>query len=117
MSTLSPEQLCRMKASSGQIIEKKAYVKFKELIYNPHQAVKREVLLALIQCYYDNAAGERCWSSIERDINSLRTEDLQDSALKLCTEAINRDMLDYIMLGKRGNHAAKMFKVLKNSVQ
>lgn len=117
MSTLSAEQLYRMKATSGQVIEKKAYVKFKELIYNPYQAPKREVLLAVIQCYYDNAAGERCWSNIQADINSLRTEDLQDSALKLCTEAINRDMIDYIMKGKRGDHAAKMFKLLKNSHQ
>lgn len=115
MSNLSPEQLERMKVSSAQTIEKQAYAKFKDLLTNPAKPIQREILLEVIKCYYDYAAGERSWATIERDINSLRNEDLQDSALKLAAEAINRDMIDYIMKGKRGDHAAKMFKILKNA--
>lgn len=114
MSTMTPEQMERMKASAPQNIEKQAYKKIKDLLYNTDRPVKREVLLAVIQCYYDNASGERSWDTIESDIRSLRDEDLQNSALKLATEAINRDMIDYIMKGKRGDHAAKIFKLLKN---
>ncbi|MBA3757018.1 MAG: hypothetical protein H0X02_12690 [Nitrosomonas sp.] len=114
MSQLSAEQMARMKSSAPQTIEKQAYAKFKALLYSPDKTISREVLLMVVQCYYDNAIGERAWSTIERDIHSLRTEDLQESALKLCSEAINRDMIAYVMQGKRGDHAAKMFKLLKN---
>jgi hypothetical protein len=111
---MNQEQLNRAKSSEGQGIENSAYLKFKTLIYNQDKPLSQDTLLLGIKCYYDHAAGERCWSTIKKDIQSLRDEDLRELLLKLATETINRDMIDYILKGKRGDHALRMHDILKS---
>lgn len=71
-------------------------------------------LSKMAEIYYDNAEGETKWNISQHIFARFNNfEDKRTFVLKLCAEAINRDMLDFISKGKRGNLGSRMYRIVK----
>ena len=110
---MNQEQLDRAKRSEDHHLEQEAYCEIRVLLDDPDKPVTRHQIFRAIECYYDHSVGTTCWPSIQHDIRSLPDEDLRDTLLKLATEAINYDMRQYILKGKRTDRAERMCAALR----
>lgn len=90
--------------------EQKAYEKFKTRINNQNDRVK---LFDTIKQYYVLSGDPYYTPEFEDKINNMTTEDIKKLCLELCGESINRDMIEYIIKGTRGDMGQKLYKMLK----
>jgi len=90
--------------------EQQAYFKIKSRLDN---LTDRDKLLSACETYFNLALGERPWTEQRSLIEPLPLPQLQQLTLELSAEAINRDMIDYVTTGFRGNLANKMYQALK----
>jgi hypothetical protein len=100
---------------SGQKIEKGAFHKLKTVLNGMEDNdVSRQKLIEAAKIYYNNAQGETPWSIAKEEQFKMRKfSEQKELLLALCSEAINRDMIAYIMQGKRGTIGSQMYKVLR----
>lgn len=95
--------------------ERRALEKFKERLKNftDDTIENKTKLLAVAECYYKSAEGERPWETINEHFKSLCYIELKNLVLQLCAEGINRDMIKFIQTGTRGTLAKNMYNKLK----
>ncbi len=90
--------------------EQKAYQKFSTRI--DFQTNNTKILLT-IKGFYDltnhSSYNDGMWESIAR----FNTKRLKSLCLELCGEAINRDMIEYIRTGTRGDIGTQLYRILK----
>jgi hypothetical protein len=89
--------------------EQKAYNKFQSRI----NQTDRDKILRTIKNYYiltqDSNYTDELWEYIcQQDLN-----DIKSLCLTLCGEAINRDFIQYVLKGKRGNIGPQLYQMLK----
>jgi hypothetical protein len=99
----------------GQKVEKAAYQKFRILINgtserDEHAVQNKKILMQTAQMFYDLGEPTLRWGEIELGLNPLDLANLKKAVLELSLEAINRDMIEYIRTGTRGNFAARLYK-------
>ena len=94
--------------------EKEAYNKIKQRFSTlENNKDNRDKLIKALKLYYDNAEPELPWSKMGPIFESKTFYEVKDIALEISGEAINRDMIDYIRTGKRGDLATRMYNQLK----
>ena len=104
----------RAKKCMSKEKEKEAYVKIKRrlsMLNNNNN--DRNKLIEALKLYYDNAEPELPWSKMGPIFESKTFYEVKDLTLEISGEAINRDMIDYIRTGKRGDLATRMYNQLK----
>lgn len=90
--------------------EQRAYQKFKTRIDSQNN---REKILKTIEQYYI-LANDPCYTSeMEQALINRTDEQLKSFCLELCGEAINRDMIQYITTGTRGNIGSQLYQLLR----
>ena len=92
-----------------------AYEKFKDGLDKLQDNEADNLKLSkMAEIYYDNAVGETKWNISQHNFAKFNSfEKKRDFVLELCAEAINRDMLDFISKGQRGNLGSRMYRILK----
>lgn len=92
-----------------------AYEKFKDGLDKLQDNEADNLKLSkLAEMYYDNAQGEAKWIISQHHFAKFNNfEKKRAFVLELCVEAINRDMIDFIIKGQRGNLGSQMYRILK----
>ena len=92
--------------------ESKAYNKFKIRI----SSTDKDKILDTIKKYYELAEdyiSEEMKMKTYTYLSDQSIEDLKSVCLELCGEAINRDMIQYLLKGIRGTIGPELYKILK----
>ena len=79
---------------------------FNKLLRRLESISSREKLLGACEVYYEGAQEEH------NEIEALDFEPLRSLTRELCAEAINRDMIQMIRTGERGDLGARMYTAL-----
>lgn len=95
-------------------VEKEAYQRIKTKIsqLKDTEEDKNKIKKAL-NIYYDNAEPTITWNNIKKHFDSMSFPVLIDNFMKISGEAINRDMIAYVLTGNRGKLASKMYNEIK----
>lgn len=114
---MDPDLQARLNESQSQTKEKAAYNKFKTLITQCSTSGQagvrnRELLIEVIRKFYAIDEPTIAWETMSAKWDTASIRDIKQTALELCGESINRDMIQYISTGIRGNFGPSLFNII-----
>ena len=104
-------------------LEKIAHQKFKDLIKPMSNKdldsykTNRDKLLLAAKVFYDNAEGEQPWVNMRPQFMEIGWDELKEIVIEIAGEGINRDMIQYIKTGKRGDLGARMYRAIQGTLK
>jgi len=103
----------RANECKDKVIEKAAYEKFKNIINSmTDNEINQNKLKEAAKIFF-NLAENNSWNDREQFYTQIPYDQKKALVLEISGEAINRDMIDYIIKGKRGKLGSQMYNVLK----
>ncbi len=118
---MDPDLQARLNESQSQSKEKAAYDKFKTLITQSSTSGQagirnRELLVEVVKRFHDIGEPTIPWETISDQWATASIRDIKKMALELCGEAVNRDMIQYISTGIRGNFGPSLYTIINKKL-